>query len=72
MQRELDYLGKAIDSGPEPRIALLGGSKAADSVKIAKNFIDKGIIQDKGDCKKILKTKNKAFKSFISGADFKQ
>ena len=43
MQRELDYLGKAIDSGPEPRIALLGGSKAADSVKIAKNFIDKGI-----------------------------
>ena len=43
MQRELDYLGKAIDSGPEPRIALLGGSKAADSVKIAENFIDKGI-----------------------------
>ena len=43
MQRELDYLGKAIDSGPEPRIALLGGSKAADSVNIAKNFIDKGI-----------------------------
>ena len=28
-------------------------------------FIDKGIIQDKGDCKKILKTKNKVFKSFI-------
>ena len=45
MQRELDYLGKAIDSGPEPRIALLGGSKAADSVNIAKNFIDKGINQ---------------------------
>ena len=35
-------------------------------------FIDKGIIQDKGDCKKILKTKNKIFKSFISGADIKQ
>ena len=33
-------------------------------------FIDKGIIQDKGDCKKILKTKNKIFKSFILGANF--
>ena len=35
-------------------------------------FINKGIIQDKGDCKKILKIKDKIFKSFISGADFKQ
>ena len=35
-------------------------------------FIDKGIIRDKGDCKKILKTKNKVFKSFIAGADIKQ
>ena len=35
-------------------------------------FIDKGIIQDKGDCNKILKTKNKIFKSFIAGADIKQ
>ena len=43
MQRELDYLGKAIDSGPSPRIALLGGSKAADSVTIANNFLEKGV-----------------------------
>ena len=35
-------------------------------------FIDKGIIQDNGDCKKILNTKNKVFKSFITGADIKQ
>ena len=35
-------------------------------------FIDNGIIQDKGDCKKILKTKNQVFKSFITGADIKQ
>ena len=35
-------------------------------------FIDKGIIQDSGDCKKILKTKNKIFKSFITGANFKK
>ena len=34
-------------------------------------FIHNGIIQDKGDCKKILKTKNKIFKTFITGADLK-
>ena len=33
-------------------------------------FIDNGIIQDNGDCKKILKTKNKIFKSFITGAKY--
>jgi len=45
MQRELDFLGKAISSGPTPRIAVLGGSKAADSVSIAENFLDKGVEQ---------------------------
>ena len=45
MQRELDFLGKAISSGPTPRIAVLGGSKAADSVSIAENFIEKGVEQ---------------------------
>jgi phosphoglycerate kinase len=45
MQRELDYLGKAIDSGPTPRIALLGGSKATDSVTIANNFLEKGVSE---------------------------
>ena len=43
MQRELDFLGKAISSGPTPRIAVLGGSKAADSVAITKNFLKKGV-----------------------------
>ena len=43
MQRELDFLGKAISSGPTPRIAVLGGSKAADSVAIAENFLNKGV-----------------------------
>ena len=33
-------------------------------------FIHNGIIQDKGDCKKILKTKNKIFKKFITGARY--
>ena len=35
-------------------------------------FIDKGIIKDQGNCKKILKTKNKIFKSFITGANFRK
>ena len=43
MQRELDFLGKAISSGPTPRIAVLGGSKASDSVTIAENFLEKGV-----------------------------
>jgi phosphoglycerate kinase len=43
MQRELDFLGKAISSGSSPRIALLGGSKAADSVSISEYFLKKGV-----------------------------
>ena len=43
MQRELDFLGKAIASGPQPRIAVLGGSKAADSVLISEYFLKKGV-----------------------------
>jgi len=43
MQRELDFLGKAIASGPKPRIAILGGSKAADSVSISEYFLKKGV-----------------------------
>jgi len=43
MQRELDFLGKAIASGPQPRIAILGGSKAADSVSISEYFLKKGV-----------------------------
>ena len=40
---KLDFLGKAISSGPNPRVALLGGSKAADSVSISEYFLKKGV-----------------------------
>ena len=33
-------------------------------------FIDDGIVEDKGECRNILKTKNKKFKSFITGARY--
>ena len=34
---------RASRSRPTPRIAVLGGSKAADSVAIAENFLQKGV-----------------------------
>ena len=43
MERELRKLGGAIANGPAPRIALLGGSKAADSVAIAHHFLSQGV-----------------------------
>ena len=43
MERELRKLGGAIADGPTPRIALLGGSKAADSVAIAHHFLSQGV-----------------------------
>jgi len=43
IQREMYFLGKAINSGPSPRIAVLGGSKASDSVTISRNFLEKGV-----------------------------
>ena len=33
-------------------------------------FIEDGIVRDKGECNKILKTKNKTFKTFISGGKY--
>ena len=33
-------------------------------------FIDNGVIEDEGECKKILKSKNKVFKSFVTGGKY--
>ena len=33
-------------------------------------FIDNGFIEDEGECKKILKSKNKVFKSFVTGGKY--
>ena len=33
-------------------------------------FIDNGVIEDEGDCKKILKSKNKVFKTFVTGGKY--
>ena len=33
-------------------------------------FIHNGVIEDEGDCKKILKSKNKVFKTFVTGGKY--
>ena len=33
-------------------------------------FIDNGVIEDEGECKKILKSKNKVFRSFVTGGKY--
>ena len=43
MERELASLDRALSSGKSPRLALLGGSKAEDSVAMARHFLASGI-----------------------------
>jgi len=44
MSKEIDNLQIAVSDPPRPYIAILGGTKCDDSLKVAKNLIDKGII----------------------------
>jgi phosphoglycerate kinase len=41
MQRELDYLGKALHHPGRPFIAILGGAKVSDKIPVIQNLIDK-------------------------------
>lgn len=47
MERELDYLGRATDNPAHPYIAILGGAKISDKIKVIENLLarcDKLII----------------------------
>jgi phosphoglycerate kinase len=44
MATEIDNLQTAVNDPPRPYIAVLGGTKCDDSLRVAKNLIDKGII----------------------------
>jgi len=44
MSKEISNLQIAVNDPPRPYIAILGGTKCDDSLKVAKNLIDKGII----------------------------
>ena len=39
MDKELEYLGKAIDNPERPCIALLGGSKVSDKIEVIQNLL---------------------------------
>jgi len=41
MQKELDYLGKALRHPGRPFVAILGGAKVSDKIPVIQNLIDK-------------------------------
>jgi len=41
MQKEIDYLSKAITNPDRPYVAILGGAKVADKIPVIENLIDK-------------------------------
>ena len=43
MQKELDYLGKAIDHPEHPFVAILGGAKVSDKIPVITALIDRGV-----------------------------
>jgi len=44
MERELTILGKVLSSSQKPSIALLGGAKADDSIRIMENMLGNDIV----------------------------
>lgn len=41
MERELDYLGRALSNPQKPFVAILGGAKVSDKVNVITNLLDK-------------------------------
>jgi phosphoglycerate kinase len=41
MERELEYLGKAIDNPAKPFLAILGGAKVSDKIDVIRNLLPK-------------------------------
>ncbi len=41
MQKELDYLGKALSRPQRPFVAILGGAKVSDKIGVIQNLLDK-------------------------------
>jgi phosphoglycerate kinase len=41
MQKELDYLGRALENPERPFIAILGGAKVSDKIEVIRNLLDK-------------------------------
>ena len=43
MEKELEYLGKAIEDPEHPFVAILGGAKASDKIPVINALIDRGV-----------------------------
>jgi len=41
MQKEIDYLGKAIEAPERPFVAILGGAKVSDKIEVINNLLEK-------------------------------
>jgi len=41
MKKELQYFGKAIEHPDKPVLAILGGAKVSDKIKLITNLLDK-------------------------------
>jgi len=41
MKKELDYFGKALENPVKPFLAILGGAKVSDKIKLIQNLLDK-------------------------------
>lgn len=41
MQKEIDFLGNAVDTPERPFVAILGGAKVADKLNVISNLLDK-------------------------------
>ena len=44
MNREIRALGLAVDDPPRPYVAILGGAKCDDSLRVALNLIERGVV----------------------------
>lgn len=41
MQKELEYLGKAVSNPPKPFVAIIGGAKVSDKIDVVRNLLSK-------------------------------
>ena len=65
-----DLILKVLNRRKITTVTITHDIKSAIKIGDKYYFINKGVIEDKGNCKEILKTKNKIFKSFIAGARY--
>ena len=40
MQKEIDFLGNAVNNPERPMVAILGGAKVADKLKVIDNLLE--------------------------------